>query len=149
MFKKKFKVSTQTLVSNKDKKHIINILKQVYNESEVDKLITTHSEIRQDKLPSSKDSIYTLISDEEGEVPILACHEAKGNILELLPTIYALFKVPFLVPTRFYLKTGVESFITNGAHLMWPGVHRVEYRPEAEQIEVEEEVKGKDITFII
>lgn len=145
MFKKKFKISTQTLVSNKDKKNILNILKQVYNESEVDKLITINSQIRQDKLPSlQKYSIYTLISDEEGEIPILACHESKGGILELYPTVYALFKVPNLVPTKFYLKASVESFITNGAHLMWPGVDRVEYCREAEQVEEEpeEETKG-------
>jgi len=142
MFKKKFKISTQTLVSNKDKKNIIAILKQVYNPTEVDKLVTTHSEIRQDKLTSSKDCIYTLISDEDGEMPILGCHEAKGNIKELFPTMYALFKVPNLIPTVFYLKQGVESFVTNGADLMWPGVERVESHLE---IEEDEETKGISI----
>ena len=145
MFKKKFKVSAQTLVANKDKKNVINILNQLYNEAEVPKLLTNQSEVRQDKLTSPKDSIYTLISNEEGEVPILTCHEAKGNVLELIPSVYALFKVPYLIPTIFYLKLGVESYITNGAHLMWPGVERVEYRPLIkEEEDKDEETKGKN-----
>ena len=40
--------------------------------------------------------------------------------------MYALFKVPFLIKTIFHLKLGVESYITNGANLMWPGVERIE-----------------------
>jgi predicted ribosome-associated RNA-binding protein Tma20 len=60
-------------------------------------------------------------------MPVLACHEAKGNVKELFKTVYALLKVPNLVPTSFFLKTGVESYITNSADLMWPGVDRVEY----------------------
>jgi len=143
MFKKRFKVSIQALVANKDKRNIVNILKQLYNESEVNKLLSAHSEIRHDKLTSCKDSIYTLISDEEGEIPILACHEAKGNILELFPSIYTLFKVPNIVPTVFYLKPGVESYIQNGADLMWPGIERVEYNPIIAEEEKEiEETKG-------
>jgi predicted ribosome-associated RNA-binding protein Tma20 len=74
-------------------------------------------------------------------MPILACHEAKGNVKELFPTIYALLKVPNLVPTSFFLKTGVESYITNGADLMWPGVDRVEYSPEISEKD-EEDSKG-------
>jgi len=142
MFKKRFKVSVQTLVANKDKRNLVNILKQLYNEPEVNKLVNPHSEIRQDKLTSCKDSIYTLISDEEGEIPILACHEAKGSILELFPSVYTLFKVPHLVPTAFYLKTGVESYIQNGADLMWPGIERVEYNPIVLDEEEVEENKG-------
>mmetsp|Transcript_32851 Transcript_32851/g.37612 ORF Transcript_32851/g.37612 Transcript_32851/m.37612 type:complete len:237 (-) Transcript_32851:1297-2007(-) len=138
MFKKKFKISTQTTVSNKDKKDVISILKQIYSESQVEKLLTTNTELRHDKLTSSKDSIYTLISDSEGEIPLIACHEAKGGIQELYPSIYAFFKVPFLVPTIFYLKAGVESYITNGAHLMWPGVDRVKVFSPQEQKSSEE-----------
>lgn len=138
MFKKKFKISAQFSVSNKDKKEVIAILKQVYRESEVEKLITPNCELRQDKITASKDYIYTLISDDEGEIPLLAYHEAKGGIKEVYPSIYALLRVPFFVPTIFYLKPGVESFIINGAHLMWPGVDRVEYNNPEEQKDQEE-----------
>ena len=143
MFKKKFKVASQNLVSNKDKKNMIKILKLVYPENEVDKLVTTDSELRMDKIAGSKDKIYTLISPEESrevQTPLFACHEAKGGVQELYPTIYALFKVPYLTKTVFYLKRGVESFITNGANLMWPGVDRVE--TATPQQDDDEESKG-------
>ena len=139
MFKKKFKVSTQFSVSGKDRKTLISVLSHVYRESEVDKLFPSNVDLRHDKITASKDSVYTLISDNEGEIPLIACHETKGGIKELYPSIYALLRVPFLVPTVFYLKPGVESFIINGANLMWPGVERFEHSEPQEEIQ---EAKG-------
>ena len=65
---------------------------------------------------------------------------------ELFPTIYTLFKTPWIVPTVFYLKSGVESYLINGADLMWPGVERVEYRPDKEEEKATDttEEEGKD-----
>eukprot|EP00347_Sterkiella_histriomuscorum_P011099 403373759 len=68
-----------------------------------------------DKIQGSKAVIYS-----RQKVPLMFCPDAKLG--SYFPTIYMLFQFQESGLLKCFLKTGVESYIFNGADLMWPGI---------------------------
>ena len=71
-----------------------------------------------DKLQGSKVLIYS-----RSKVPLIFTPDVKSNAF--YPTIYTLFHFrggDGIGVLACFLKTGVESYIFNGADLMWPGI---------------------------
>lgn len=55
-------------------------------------------------------------------MPLMFTQDAGNQGTVYLPTLYLLFTLSDFPTLRVHLKPGVQSYIFNGADLMWPGV---------------------------
>lgn len=81
-----------------------------------------------DKIQNSRSVLHS-----RGSTPFFFSTGNKGE--PILPSLYFLFaffpensleSTKAAVPLRIFLKEGVQSFLFNGADLMWPGVLRID-----------------------
>lgn len=118
MFKKNVDAKALQRLSGADKKKLRRTAKQRFpqaSDDDLDAILPPKVEITVAKYPSR-----TLVYGIEGELPMLFDIDGRGH--ELFPTVYALWKVPYLLPA-FTLKGGeVSHFILGGADLMFPGI---------------------------
>jgi translation initiation factor 2D len=113
MFKKPVKVSAQNQLSGKDRKTMKNKLSETFDEGCVDKIFNLNDKIISCKISGSKMIIYN-----GNDYPIFVDGTGKNDYF---PSLYAVMAFEPLL--KFVdLNEGVESYIYNGANLMWPGV---------------------------
>jgi len=114
MFKKPIKVSSNNSLSGKDVKKIVADLSKFLDPVSVSALLEQNKPvITINKLSGSKMVLYSI-----DNIPILVDATGKGDYF---PSLYAIHLYPTLAkPVE--INPGVDSFILNGANLMWPGV---------------------------
>lgn len=118
MFKKPVDVKTTQRLSGADKKKLRRTAKERFpqaSDADLDAILPPKVEITVAKYPN-----HALVYGIEGEFPMIFNVDARGH--ELFPTVYALWKVPHLLPA-FTLKGGeVSRYVIGGADLMFPGI---------------------------
>ncbi|TVU29700.1 hypothetical protein EJB05_21279 [Eragrostis curvula] len=118
MFKKHVDVKALQRLSGADKKKLRRTAKERFpqaSDADLDAILPPKVEITVAKYPNR-----TLVYGIEGECPMIFDIDGRGH--ELFPTVYALWKVPHLLPA-FTLKGGeVSRYVIGGADLMFPGI---------------------------
>lgn len=118
MFKKSVEAKSQQRLSGADRKKLKRTIKERFpnaSETDLDILIPPKVEVTVSKHPN-RVLIYCL----EGGLPIFFDVDSRGTTI--FPTVYALWKVPHLLPA-FILKGGeVSRYVIGGADLMFPGI---------------------------
>ncbi|XP_076913917.1 uncharacterized protein LOC143572728 [Bidens hawaiensis] len=119
MFKKSVEAKSQQRLSGADRKKLKRTIKERFHnasDSDLDILIPSKVEVTVSKQPN-RVLIYSL----EGGLPIFFDVDSRGTTI--FPTVYALWKVPHLLPA-FVLKGGeVSRYVIGGADLMFPGIN--------------------------
>ena len=118
MFKKQVKIGNSYKQSSKDRKTLKKDLRKLFDSMAVEKLFQNIDSFSVNKVEKSKMIIY---SDEDS--PMFVDSTSKKDYF---PSIYALAAFPTLLKHKLYMKKGVEEFIKKGAHLMWPGVDKID-----------------------
>ncbi|KAK8948579.1 hypothetical protein KSP39_PZI006117 [Platanthera zijinensis] len=118
MFKKPIEAKALQRLSGADKKKLRRTTKERFplaSDADIDAILPLKAEITVAKLPN-RVHIYGV----EGGLPVIFDVDGRGK--DIFPTVYALWKVPELLPA-FVLKGGeVSRFIIGGADLMFPGI---------------------------
>ncbi|CAN0876336.1 Eukaryotic translation initiation factor 2D [Linum grandiflorum] len=118
MFKKAVDAKSHQRLSGADRKKLKRTLKHKFpraSDADMDVLLPPKAEISVAKLQTR-----TLIYSVEGDFPMFFDIDGRGT--EIYPTVFALWRVPELLPS-FMLKGGeVSRFILGGADLMFPGI---------------------------
>ncbi|XP_059631037.1 uncharacterized protein LOC132273942 [Cornus florida] len=118
MFKKPVDAKAQQRLSGADRKKLKRTVRERFrnaSDSDIDALLPPKSEVAVAKFPN-RVHVYSL----EGGFPMFFDIDGRGT--EIFPTVYALWKVPKLLPA-FVLKGGeVSRFVIGGADLMFPGI---------------------------
>nr|CAD1825289.1 unnamed protein product [Ananas comosus var. bracteatus] len=118
MFKKPIEAKALQRLSGADKKKLRRTAKERFpqaSDSDIDAILPPKAEITVAKYPN-RVHVYGI----EGGFPMLFDVDGRGT--EMFPTVYALWKVPELLPA-FLLKGGeVSRFVIGGADLMFPGI---------------------------
>ncbi|KAK9069947.1 hypothetical protein SSX86_010345 [Deinandra increscens subsp. villosa] len=119
MFKKSVEAKSQQRLSGADRKKFKRTIKERFSnasDSDLDILIPPKVEMTVSKQPN-RVLIYSL----EGGLPMFFDVDSRGTTI--FPTVYALWKVPHLLPA-FILKGGeVSRYVIGGADLMFPGIN--------------------------
>ena len=113
MFKKAIKIGAQNQLSGKDRKNIKNKLSVQFNAKAIQTIVAQQEKINCNKVSGSKVLIY--MGDD---FPLFVDGTGKEDFF---PTVYLCAAYEPVVPS-IYLNEGVQSYIFNGANLMWPGV---------------------------
>ncbi|KAK3229687.1 hypothetical protein Dsin_001568 [Dipteronia sinensis] len=118
MFKKSVEAKSHQRLSGADKKKLKRSLRDKFpraSDADFDSLFPLKAEITVSKF-QNRVHVYSL----EGGFPMV--FDVGGRGTEIFPTVFALWKVPELLPS-FTLKGGeVSRFIIGGADLMFPGI---------------------------
>lgn len=118
MFKKPAEPKSLQRLSGADKKKLKRTVKERFSnasDADIDAIIPPKAEITLAKYPN-RTYVYSI----EGEFPMF--FDVDGRGAEIFPTVFALWKVPELLPA-FVLKGGeVSRFVIGGADLMFPGI---------------------------
>lgn len=119
MFKKPVDAKSQQRLSGADKKKLRRTIKELFpnaSDADVDILLPPKGEITVSKYPNR-----LLVYGHEGGFPVFFDTDGRGS--EVLPSVFALWMVPELLPS-FWLKGGeVSRFVLGGADLMFPGIN--------------------------
>eukprot|EP00002_Diphylleia_rotans_P038077 TRINITY_DN8602_c0_g1_i1.p1 TRINITY_DN8602_c0_g1~~TRINITY_DN8602_c0_g1_i1.p1 ORF type:complete len:668 (-),score=166.90 TRINITY_DN8602_c0_g1_i1:32-2035(-) len=118
MFKKPFKVQSQTLLRSSEKKRFRSRLLEVFpklTEETLSVLIDPKDDITCQRVVASSGIhlIYTVLSE-----PLFIDAEQKGD---LFPTLYAIWRAPSIVDS-VTIHVPVFKYIQSGADLMLPGI---------------------------
>ena len=113
MFKKPVKIGAQNQLSGKDRKTMKNKLVTLFNEQCVEKILAINDKIISCKVSGSKMLIFN-----GNEYPVFVDGTSKGDFFPSLYSVQAFEPLTKCLD----INEGVESFIFNGANLMWPGV---------------------------
>ncbi|KAL8482360.1 hypothetical protein ACS0TY_028505 [Phlomoides rotata] len=118
MFKKAVDAKSQQRLSGADRKKLKRTIRDRFpnvSDADIDALLPPKVEITVSKYPNR-----VLVYAIEGDCPMFFSGDGRGS--EIFPTVYALWKVPDLLPA-FMLKGGeVSQFVLGGADLMFPGI---------------------------
>ncbi|WOG84533.1 hypothetical protein DCAR_0103717 [Daucus carota subsp. sativus] len=118
MFKKLVEAKTHQRLSGADRKKLKRTIRDRFpnaSDAHIDILIPPKVEITVAKYPNR-----VLVYGIENDVPIFFDVDGRGS--QIFPSVYALWKVPELLPA-FVLKGGeVSHYIIGGADLMYPGI---------------------------
>ncbi|KAL0456274.1 UNVERIFIED_CONTAM: Eukaryotic translation initiation factor 2D [Sesamum latifolium] len=118
MFKKAVEAKSQQRLSGADRKKLKRAIRDRFrnaSDAHIDLLLPPKVEITVSKYPNR-----VLVYGLEGDCPMFYDVDGRGS--EIFPTVYALWKVPDLLPA-FTLKGGeVSRFVLGGADLMFPGI---------------------------
>ncbi|CAN6555816.1 unnamed protein product [Malus baccata var. baccata] len=118
MFKKAVEARSHQRLSGADRKKLKRNLKDKFpraSDSDIDSVLPPKVEISVSKF-QNRVHVYGV----EGGFPIFFDIDGRGT--DIFPTVYALWKVPELLPS-FMLKGGeVSRYIIGGADLMFPGI---------------------------
>ncbi|XAR57463.1 hypothetical protein NMG60_11025617 [Bertholletia excelsa] len=119
MFKKPVEAKTQQRLSGADRKKLKRTIKERFpnaSDADIDTLLPPKAEITVSKFPN-RVHVYGL----EGGFPMFFDVDGRGT--DIFPTVYALWRVPELLPA-FILKGGeVSRYVIGGADLMFPGIY--------------------------
>ncbi|CAL9766312.1 unnamed protein product [Musa acuminata subsp. burmannicoides] len=118
MFKKPVEAKLLQRLSGADKKKLRRTTKDRFphaSDANIDEILPPKADITVAKY-TNRVHVYVI----EGGLPMLFDIDGRGT--EIYPTVYALWKVPELVPS-FLLKGGeVSRYVIGGADLMFPGI---------------------------
>ncbi|KAG7985184.1 hypothetical protein I3843_03G012300 [Carya illinoinensis] len=118
MFKKTVEAKSHQRLSGADRKKLKRTVKDRFpraSDADIDVLLPPKAEITVTKL-QNRVHVYGV----EGGFPMFFDIDGRGT--EIYPTVFALWKVPELLPA-FILKGGeVSRFVIGGADLMFPGI---------------------------
>ncbi|XP_043687534.1 eukaryotic translation initiation factor 2D [Telopea speciosissima] len=118
MFKKSIEAKSLQRLSGADRKKLKRTIKERFpqaSDADIDVILPPKAEITIAKFPN-RAHVYGV----EGGFPMLFDVDGRGT--EIFPTVYALWKVPELLPA-FMLKGGeVSRYVIGGADLMFPGI---------------------------
>ncbi|KAF7824915.1 eukaryotic translation initiation factor 2D [Senna tora] len=118
MFKKAAEAKSHQRLSGADRKKLKRTIKDKFpraSDSDLDALLPPKVEITVAKF-QNRVHVYGV----EGGFPMFFDVDGRGS--DIFPTVYALWKVPELLPA-FMLKGGeVSRFVIGGADLMFPGI---------------------------
>lgn len=118
MFKKAVEAKSLQRLSGADKKKLRRAVKEKFpraSDADIDTLLPPKAEITVAKFQNR-----VLVYGVEGGFPMFFDTDGRGS--DIYPTVYALWKVPDLLPA-FTLKGGeVSRFVIGGADLMFPGI---------------------------
>ncbi|CAN1181352.1 Eukaryotic translation initiation factor 2D [Linum perenne] len=118
MFKKAVEAKSHQRLSGADRKKLKRTLKDKFpraSDADMDVLLPPKAQISVAKLQTR-----VLVYSVEGDFPVFFDIDGRGT--EIYPTVFALWRVPELLPS-FMLKGGeVSRFILGGADLMLPGI---------------------------
>ncbi|RWR90294.1 eukaryotic translation initiation factor 2D isoform X1 [Cinnamomum micranthum f. kanehirae] len=118
MFKKAIEAKSLQRLSGADRKKLKRTVKEKFpqaSDADIDIILPPKAEISVAKFPN-RAHVYAV----EGDFPMIFDIDGRGT--EIYPTVYALWKVPNLLPA-FLLKGGeVSRFVIGGADLMFPGI---------------------------
>ncbi|THU44455.1 hypothetical protein C4D60_Mb02t07550 [Musa balbisiana] len=118
MFKKPVEAKLLQRLSGADKKKLRRTTKERFphaSDANIDEILPPKADITVAKY-TNRVHVYVI----EGGLPMLFDIDGRGT--EIYPTVYALWKVPELVPS-FLLKGGeVSRYVIGGADLMFPGI---------------------------
>ncbi|KAM7473062.1 hypothetical protein LguiA_011245 [Lonicera macranthoides] len=118
MFKKWVEAKAQQRLSGADRKKLKRSVKDRFpnaSDSDIDSLLPPKVEISVAKYPNR-----VLVYSWEGGYPMFFDVDGRGS--EIFPTVYALWKVPELLPSFLLKGSEVSRFIIGGADLMFPGI---------------------------
>ncbi|XP_057793781.1 uncharacterized protein LOC131010327 [Salvia miltiorrhiza] len=119
MFKKAVDAKSQQRLSGADRKKLKRTVRDRFpavSDADIDLLLPPKVEIAVAKYPNR-----VLVYGLEGDCPLFFDADGRGS--EIFPTVYALWKVPDLLPA-FMLKGGeVSRYVLGGADLMFPGIY--------------------------
>ncbi|KAL3513308.1 hypothetical protein ACH5RR_026025 [Cinchona calisaya] len=119
MFKKAAEVKSQQRLSGADRKKLRRTIAARFlnaSDADIESLLPPKAEITVSKYPNR-----ILVYCVEGGYPVFFDIDGRGT--GILPTVYALWKVPELLPA-FWLKGGeVSRYVLGGADLMFPGIY--------------------------
>ncbi|KAK6246616.1 hypothetical protein SCA6_009706 [Theobroma cacao] len=118
MFKKAVEAKAHQRLSGADRKKLKRTLRDRFptaSDADIDALLPPKTEITVAKF-QNRAHVYGV----EGGFPVFFDVDGRGT--EIYPTVFALWKVPELIPS-FMLKGGeVSRFVIGGADLMFPGI---------------------------
>ncbi|URD89548.1 Translation initiation factor SUI1 [Musa troglodytarum] len=118
MFKKPVEAKLLQRLSGADKKKLRRTTKERFphaSDADIDEILPPKVDITVAKY-TNRVHVYVI----EGGLPMLFDIDGRGT--EIYPTVYALWKVPELLPS-FLLKGGeVSRYVIGGADLMFPGI---------------------------
>ncbi|CAL9066119.1 uncharacterized protein LOC135605448 [Musa acuminata AAA Group] len=118
MFKKPVEAKLLQRLSGADKKKLRRTTKERFphaSDANIDEILPPKADITVAKY-TNRVHVYVI----EGGLPMLFDIDGRGT--EIYPTVYALWKVPELIPS-FLLKGGeVSRYVIGGADLMFPGI---------------------------
>ncbi|KAK9270510.1 hypothetical protein L1049_026091 [Liquidambar formosana] len=118
MFKKAVEAKSLQRLSGADRKKLKRTVKErfrIASDADIDALLPPKAEITVAKF-QNRVHVYGV----EGGFPMFFDIDGRGT--EIFPTVYALWKLPELLPA-FILKGGeVSRFVIGGADLMFPGI---------------------------
>ncbi|XP_062073177.1 uncharacterized protein LOC133777535 [Humulus lupulus] len=118
MFKKSMELKSHQRLSGADRKKLKRTIKDRFpaaSDPDIDSLLPPKVEITVDKFQNR-----VIAYGVEGGFPMFFDVDGRGT--EIFPTVYALWKVPNLLPS-FLLKGGeVSRYVIGGADLMFPGI---------------------------
>uniref|UniRef100_A0A803PKH1 SUI1 domain-containing protein n=2 Tax=Cannabis sativa TaxID=3483 RepID=A0A803PKH1_CANSA len=118
MFKKSMELKSHQRLSGADRKKLKRTIKDRFpaaSDPDMDSLLPPKVEITVDKFQNR-----VIVYGVEGGLPMFFDVDGRGT--EVFPTVYALWKVPNLLPS-FLLKGGeVSRYVIGGADLMFPGI---------------------------
>ncbi|EOY17161.1 Eukaryotic translation initiation factor SUI1 family protein isoform 1 [Theobroma cacao] len=118
MFKKAVEAKAHQRLSGADRKKLKRTLRDRFptaSDADIDALLPPKTEITVAKF-QNRAHVYGV----EGGFPVFFDVDGRGT--EIYPTVFALWKVPELMPS-FMLKGGeVSRFVIGGADLMFPGI---------------------------
>ncbi|XP_022767929.1 eukaryotic translation initiation factor 2D isoform X2 [Durio zibethinus] len=118
MFKKAVEAKAQQRLSGADRKKLRRTVRDKFpraSDADIDALLPPKAEIIVAKF-QNRVHVYGV----EGGFPVFFDVDGRGS--EIYPTVFALWKVPELLPS-FMLKGGeVSQFVIGGADLMFPGI---------------------------
>lgn len=118
MFKKAVEAKSHQRLSGADRKKLKRTLRDRFPracDADIDALLPPKTEITVSKFQNR-----VLVYSVEGGFPVFFDVDGRGT--DIFPTVFALWKVPELLPC-FMLKGGeVSRFVIGGADLMFPGI---------------------------
>ncbi|GAQ79177.1 eukaryotic translation initiation factor SUI1 family protein [Klebsormidium nitens] len=120
MFKKACPVHSSHRLSGADRKKLRRAMRDKFPTASEEDLDTILPAKGAAEVSVSKLANRSLLYGEDGGLPLLFDGDGRGH--DIFPTVYALWKIPNLLPS-FTLKGGeVSPYILSGADLMFPGV---------------------------
>lgn len=118
MFKKAIEAKSHQRLSGADRKKLKRTIRDRFpraSDADIDALLPPKAEITVSKFVN-RVHLYGV----EGNFPMFFDVDGRGS--EIFPTVFALWKVPEMLPS-FILKGGeVSQFVIGGADLMFPGI---------------------------
>ncbi|KAK9110894.1 hypothetical protein Scep_018413 [Stephania cephalantha] len=119
MFKKSVEAKSAQRLSGADRKKLRRAAKERFSgasDEDIDLILPPKADITVSKYPN-RALVYGV---DPGGIPMLFDLDGRGS--DIFPTVYALWKVPHLLPAFLLKGVEVSRYVIGGADLMFPGI---------------------------